>query len=249
MPNIISKEIQYLSEALNQTVPVRFKIQEEAHGIIGDRIAWSDPTNSPCPVAESLSMRYLRAVFPDPADPTNFLSVQVPVASPLPAVIELEAEALRTLGAVCIDFVGERWARVPGIGTPGVAYTLDPALEYVGVNYQYNVQSYVTTSQVLKVSIENRNAALFTAQTDCMLLGAAPSVCTTNTSGFKPRAGILTARNTGTGGIIKRRAIFTTNQVADIRTCLQDMAPRGQCIGYEGEVHKNLHLSLPAVIP
>lgn len=249
MPNIISKEIQYVSEVLNQTVAVRFKLQQEAHAIIGDRAGWSDPTNSPCPVAESLKMRHLRAVFPDPAEPTNFLTVQVPVAGATPALIQAEAVALRTLGAVCIDFIGERWARVPGIGTPGVAYTLDPELEYNGVNYTYNVQSYVTTAQVLKVTIENRNNTLYTAQTACMQLGAAPSICTTNTAGFKPRAGIIKARNTGSGGIISRRAIFTTNQVADIRTCLEDLAPRGQCVGYEGEVNRNLHLSLPAATP
>lgn len=246
MPNIVVREIQYDSEVLNDTVTARFKLQEEAFAIIGDRAGWGDPSNNPCPVSEGMRMRHLKATFPDPSDPTNFFTVQIPVAGADPATIEAEAVAIRALGAVCIDFVGERWSLVPGIGTPGVQYTLDPALEYVSVNYSYNVQSYTTTAQILKVSIENRNAGLFTAQTNCLTLGAAPTVCNTFTKGFKPRAGILKARNAGSGGIISRRAIFSTNNMADIRSCLEALNPEGQCIGYEGEIHRNLHLSLPA---
>lgn len=249
---------QYVNDFGQQAIrPVPFKIHRDAPipaDYYTNRVGRGGCGSANLPYKP----RYLLATFEDVNGVNGSFKYPVQTKAGTNGIIEL-ATALITLGASCIDLVGERWNLVTGSVFPGAAPSYRTAPygnipgepEKTSVNYTYNsdIAANIGGQFILSTSFETLPTELASVSANC-LIGVQEkqgvSICSGSSLGIKPRrflwkAGATDSANgTTIDGTISRQSIVSSADSPLIITCLQQIAPFIFCAGYRGEDINNV---------
>lgn len=174
------------------------------------------------------------------------------------ANIATRVDALKTAGARCIDYVGERWANVPGtlIGSPtfkSTPYAIE-ATDGTGVtnpnavngsgdkevgDYQYNSDLAALGTISLRYNIEKAPSDILTAAKDCLTNAteSEAAFCSAGSLGVKPRYFTIKAAVSTKNSLARQAKV---SSAADLATCGAALGAVAYCLGYQGESIRNI---------
>jgi hypothetical protein len=225
----------------NQT----FKIQGQApllSSFYQSRVA------SVCTGSRFFKFRHLLATF------ENGRKLQYPVNTPANALSW--TQQLLANGALCVDYIGERWGFIPKTQIQGTyrstPYTgIPPRKTYQSLSFNYasDVPSIDALRLSTRIPIDNQD--LYACQREG-LVGVEEGAGICNAAGvIEPRRYIIQARATDSfnsedyrNGTIRRNAIVSNS--ASLQTTGENIVTCAECLGYQGEDIPNIHLFVPA---
>lgn len=237
MPNMVSREMEYVNDINGNIQTVRFKIKEQYADLLPDYVA---PSTAPvCSTQGLFKPRALVALFPTGE------RIKFPLA--VPGSIAGEVTLLTAAGAICIDLEGEEWRQIAGSTVAIPSYTVpDGFSDKTGGIMEYTSDAAGGAQQV-RVNYEIAPVQLSAVVADCVGTLTVAAACSTQLAGFKSRRVIMTATNAVTNGAFVRSAPVTT--LAEVPNCITAAQAVTPCVGYKGETVRNAHLYVPAAAP
>ncbi len=225
----------------NQT----FKIQGEAPLL--DQF-YQDRVVAVCSGSRFFKFRHLLATF------ANGRKLMYPVNTPA-NVIDWAGQLLQA-GALCIDYVGERWGFIPKTQIQGTyrsePYTgIPPRKTYQSLSFDYASDVPEIDAVRLSTRIPIDNQDLYACQREGLEnVQEGAGIC--NAAGvIEPRRFIIQARATDSfnaeeyrNGTIRRNAIVSAS--INLQTVGENIVTCAECLGYQGEDIPNIHLFVPA---
>jgi hypothetical protein len=232
----------YIDDFGKQYPNQAFKIQGEAPLL---DTFYDDRAISVCSSGKLFSFRYLLATFADGKQ------LQYPV--PNQSLVVNWAGQLINAGAICIDYIGEKWNFVPNSFLPDPAFRTDPYTNlpprktYESFSFQYISAIPEVENTRLSTRIPTDNTELNDCQKAGLLdLEEGGGIC--NAAGFiEPRRWIIQARSIDDfnadnfkKGTVKRNAIVSSPAtILDVGGSISSCA---ECLGYVGEQIPLVHL-------
>lgn len=219
----------------HENLPV--KIQKDAPQL---GVIYAARQDGLCGSAKLLSPRYLRVTFSDGR------VLKYPMESE--TIVVTSALLLKSNGAVCMDYVGEKWNVVLGSSVGATLnFTSSPysnlvsSKEFETGSFDYTSALGITGLQTVKLPYRipsNDNASLKTCQ-EAGLTGKAAS------TGICSGRGIVSARyftiraNADDGGKVARKALVANkNSLSAVASAIASCAA---CLSYQGESVRNIH--------
>lgn len=239
------------------TRPIPFKIHRDAP--IPPNYYTNRPPRGLC-TAGSLPYRprYLLASFEDVGGVTGKFRYPVQTKTGPNGILPL-ATALVSLGATCLDLVGERWNLVTGSVFPGTPPTYrtapydnipgEPDKTSVTYAYDSDIADAIGGQFTLSTSFETIPEELANVSANCLVglrVKQGVSICSGSALGIRPRrllwkAGATNTENGNTiDGTIARQSIVSSAVSPQLILCLTEIAPSIFCAGYRGEDIKNI---------
>jgi hypothetical protein len=203
-----------------------------------------------CAATSLFSPRALIATF------TDGTIHRFPLGSRATADIEEAVLLLKTNDAVCIDLEGESWSLVPQTfftasfrTTPFTDIPSSKVQESISFDYTPDIQASGTVrlSTRIETNPTSLNECQKSALDDVEVQGG--GICSGKSLGISPRKYIIQAiaRKSGEGAGTKprrviRNAFVSAKAAATIKSQIDGIAPCANCVGYQGESVKNIHL-------
>ncbi|MBW4619319.1 MAG: hypothetical protein KME17_08165 [Cyanosarcina radialis HA8281-LM2] len=246
---LVQQLTEYFDDLGNKHKNVRFKMRDGFETFAG--ALYSLPVNKKCSVSKIYEMRYLHATFE--AENTDGGGVGIdgarikfPVPSPDADVIKEMVLQLRTKGAVCIDYVGERWSKIPYVLFNGTAPDrTSHLLINKGVFADKKagratiISDVLGRNQLVNVAYEINPAELSDKFVGCIGDLEEDRACITSTikcryATVRGRAKASESEGTPVVPLIRKVPIKTRD---DIGSCLQTLSGvKGvECLDYHGE--------------
>lgn len=231
MPNIATRSIEYTSEVTGNTGPINFRISRDfIDSSLAQNLGFNPKQDAVCAFPIKVEPRYLSVLF------RNKRRIKFPVGSRVQVARQVAAAA-QLEGAVCVDYYGERWVNIPGIGDPSKSYSIEDSVDSLNGAIIYSSDA-LGGNIAVNYSLEQDIEEFISLSNSCAGRPDTGAICDTAFDGFKPRRLIITVKNSGNleqekSAIVRRIPIVSAQ---DIQNCLRDAGLVGNCIGYEGEI-------------
>ena len=239
MPPRVAKSLNYIKSVGSKTPePLNFVISEkgfEKKSVVS-LLGYQEKQKATCNIREYFQKRYFQVKFTD-----GFIG-KYPVADPSKvASLALRIQALEDV--ICVNYFGERWPTILGLGNPSIKVARPKAKDIEIVSGIINYGSTSAGRDLgVKVKFEDKPADLKTAIESCTGKIEETIVPDAAPTGFSSR------RATGKIPIQKSKSFLTREapiaSESDINKCLERFSKVCGSVGFEGEVFLNIGVYL-----
>jgi len=239
MPPRVGRSLKYIKSVGSKSPePLNFVISErgiEKKSVVS-LLGYQEKQKATCNIREFFKKRYFQVKFTD-----GFIG-KYPIADPSKvADLALKIQALDDV--ICVNYFGERWPTILGLGNPSIKVARPKAKDIEVIS---GIIDYGSTSAGrnlgIKVKFEDKPTNLKTAIESCTGKISETIVPDAAPPGFSSRRAIGKIPIQKSKSFLTREAPIANE--SDINKCLEGFSKVCGSVGFEGEIFLNIGVYL-----